>query len=498
MRKTRWQSLCALLLLCLLLRSSCKSGDFMYLEEATTPPTDASTDAPTAEGTCEALTGDAMEDSAPPTGEETDETPTDVGAEESTAPSENETEEDIGIVAALAEIGTLPAYQMTKLSLMELYYDRYYIGEMPSDREAAANLVALYNVYYRNTIDTTDAKVVTDALMTCYQQAVGDKYAVYLNEEDLAAHNQDFNAEYTGIGVYVSYHMIENTVQVLAAYEGTPAAKAGILPGDYIVAVDGVPLHEIGYYELVNRIRGEVGTEVRITVVRGDVETTYTMVREKVSGVSVTYRRLAQDPSIGYVKIEQFDGKTAEQFKNAIDALLTDGVTALIFDLRNNGGGQVTAIVEVLDYLVEDGKPLAHFRFKPNTGNVDEHYYAKDGHALSIPMTVLCNGYTASAAELFTSALKDHGMATVIGTQTYGKGTAQSQVNLTDGTAFTISIARYDPPCSENYEGVGVAPDIVEELSEEAEKINAFLRDDAIDNQLQKAVAELDRLRKNS
>ena len=418
---------------------------------------------------------------------------------ESESESESSSEslgEDRGIVVALLERNALPSFNAYKLLVMEGYYQRYYVGELPHSSIVADTMLKLYNTYFGDEIDSENESDVTDALLACYQQAVGDKYAIYMDKEDLAAIKEDFGAEYTGIGIYVSYDALQNTMQILNVYENTPAMNAGMMPGDYIVAVDGKTVEELGYYELVNRMRGEAGTSVTVTVLRDGRELSFTMVRKQLMGISVTYRRLSQDTSIGYVKIEQFDAHTAEQFKAAIDALEASGVTALVFDLRNNGGGQLGAIVSVLDYLLSDGLPIAHMRYKPGTGNEDAHYFAEDGHSVSLPMTVLCNEYTASAAELFTAALRDHGKATIVGSVTYGKGTAQAQLEpFGDGTGFTISIARYDPPIGQNYEGIGITPDISVTLSEEAAKVNAFLRDDAIDNQLQAAVTELNRLR---
>ncbi|MBR2951366.1 MAG: PDZ domain-containing protein [Clostridia bacterium] len=419
--------------------------------------------------------------------------------QESASETETEAEEEIPIGSLdeeLARVG-IAGYDANKLDLIALYYMFYYIGgSLPDNRQTATSIRALFDEYFAG-VDQNDMEAMTTAVILCYQQAVGDRYATYFDKESYGEQMSDQNAEFVGIGVYVSYDMRENRVQVLSVFKDTPAFEAGILPGDYLVSVDGVGIEEIGYTELVNRIRGEEDSYVTVGVLRDGEALSFTMQRKKVESVSVSYRQLAQDQSIGYVKIEQFDAKTAEQFKKAIDDLLSCGVEGLIFDLRGNPGGEVTAIKEVLDYLLPDGKIIVRFRYDESYtgGTAEEIYIAEDGHEVTLPMTVLCDSYTASAGELFTSALRDHEMATVIGVTTYGKGTAQALIELRDGTAFTISTARYDPPSGENYEGVGITPHIVVELDEEAAKINAFLRDDAIDNQLQAAVAEIDRLR---
>ena len=409
------------------------------------------------------------------------------------APTESETLPIGTLKEELASVG-ITGYDTDKLELISLYYAFYYIGgALPDARQTATAIGDLFEEFFAD-IDRSDKDAMTTAVIACYQRAVGDRYATYFDEEAYREQKTDQNAEFVGIGVYVSYNLQENTLQVLSVFEGTPAASAGILPGDYVVSVDGVGIDEIGYSALINRIRGEIDTYVEVGILRGGEALTFRMQRKLVEGVSVSYRQLAQDDTIGYVKIEQFDSKTAGQFKEAIDALIERGVEGLIFDVRGNPGGEVTSIVDVLDYLLPDGKVIARFKYDENISAIETVYTADDGHEVTLPMTVLCDEYTASAGELFTSALRDHEAATVIGVTTYGKGTAQSLIELNDGTAFTISTARYDPPFGENYEGVGITPHITVALDEEAASVNAFLRDDAIDNQLQAAVAEIDRL----
>lgn len=503
-------------------------GTQMQSAEESHSPTEAMTDAPTESASASSMPSESLQaserqtESECPT-EETEETesatevitgapsfeseePTEAPTEESSVGGETleQTEESTSASEQATEpIGTLDeellklgitGYDEYKLFLVSLYYDLYYIGgSLPNNRTIAQTIRGFFDEYFQD-IDFADTEMMTTAVIACYQQAVGDRYATYFDKESYREQQTDQDAEFVGIGVYVSYHLQENRAQILSVFKGTPAAEAGILPGDYLVSVDGVSIEEIGYYELVNRIRGEVDTYVTVGVLRDGEVLSFTMQRKMVEGVSVSYRHLSQDQTIGYVKIEQFDQKTASQFKKAIDELLLNGVEGFVFDLRGNPGGEVGAIVDVLDYLLPDGKTIARFRYDEEIG-FDKVYTSNDGHEVTLPMTVLCDSYTASAGELFTAALRDHEVATVIGETTYGKGTAQSLIELNDGTAFTISVARYDPPSGENYEGVGIVPHIAVALNEEAAKINAFLRDDLIDNQLQTAVAELDRLR---
>ncbi len=400
---------------------------------------------------------------------------------------------DMSLIQALEALG-FTGYRTDKLNLMSLYYQRFFVGNIPDTATLAREMKRLYDEYLADVIDREDGVALTGAMLSCYQAAVGDQYAVYLDEEEYADYTQDYNAEYVGIGVYLSYDRMNDTALILSVFENSPALEAGLLPGDYIVAVDDVDVKDAGYYGILDLVSGEAGSTVKITVERNGQRFSKSMVRRSVTSTSVTYRKLAQDATIGYIKIEKFDAKTAEQFQTAVDALLADGVRGFVFDLRNNPGGELNSIVSVLDYLLPDGQALVHFRYSAQSGYPTTTYMAEDGHTVNLPMVILCNEYTASAGELFTSAMRDYEAATVVGVTTYGKGTAQGVIEFHDGTAFTVSVARYDPPFGENYEGVGIVPDIQEVLSDQAAAINSFLRDDAIDNQLQKAVAELNRL----
>jgi carboxyl-terminal processing protease len=226
---------------------------------------------------------------------------------------------------------------------------------------------------------------------------------------------------------------------------------------------------------------------------RGEESFSLDLTLRKIESYSVSWRMLSEDESIGYIKIEEFNAKTAAQFKHAYDSALAAGAEKLIFDLRDNPGGEINSIADVLDYLLADGGPIAHCRYRENSplASESESFYADDGHAADLPMAVLCNKNTASAGELFTAALRDYNVATIVGEVTYGKGTMQNIFALPDGTAFTVSVARYDPPYGENYEGVGVIPHISVSLPEDAIKTGSFLLNEAEDTQLQAAIGAL-------
>ena len=190
--------------------------------------------------------------------------------------------------------------------------------------------------------------------------------------------------------------------------------------------------------------------------------------------------------SIGIIKILQFDTKTPEQFKTAVENLRAEGAVKFIFDVRNNSGGELNSVVSILDYLLPEGPVI---RITDSDGN-ETTMDSKEGE-LDFPMMVLVNRNTASAAELFAAALRDYNKADLVGVQTYGKGSMQTIVRLADNSALRVTYKMYSPPFSENYNGVGLTPDYIIELSDEAAKKNIYTIKDSEDNQLQEAVLRI-------
>ena len=208
-----------------------------------------------------------------------------------------------------------------------------------------------------------------------------------------------------------------------------------------------------------------------------------TLSRAVVKTQTVTTRML--DADTAYVRIIEFDIPTTEEFTTAMDALIADGAKRFVFDVRNNPGGNVTAVCGVLDYLLPEGPIIRTY-----TGSGEENTVNSDAKCLDAPMAVLINGNTASGGELFTAALRDYNKATVIGTTSFGKGTMQTVVPLSNGGALKISTEMYNPPYGENYEGVGITPDKTVELSEEA-LANFYRLTDEEDVQLMAALDEV-------
>ena len=353
-----------------------------------------------------------------------------------------------------------------KLSTILAYYDRYYIGEL-------------------------ELEAILDGVAEGFVAYSGDKYGQYHDAEEYSAVMGGYSGEFAGLGVHILENPIYGAIEIINVMPDGPAYEAGLLTNDLIIAVDGVTVWEIGYDEAINRVKGAEGTEVTLTIARGEnYETQFdvTVVRRKVNEQSITYEEIELDSvakPVAYIRILDFNAKTPEQFKEAVGEGRSNNVHGFIFDLRNNGGGTLSSVVDMLDYILPEG-PIVRIKY----GDGSEQVYTSDAYNfLSEPVVVIVNRNTASAAELFTSSLRDYGKATpIIGETTYGKGTVQRIYPLGDGSALRLSISMYYPPFSDNFEGVGIEPDIKVSLADEFKYTNLFKLDHANDAQLQAAL----------
>ncbi len=338
----------------------------------------------------------------------------------------------------------------------------------PSDKNALPEkFKAVYEYFVKHYTGKLDKEKLETALLKQFFALTGDSYAQYYTVEEYDALDTSYNGQNVGIGIYVAKSP-EGRMLITYVEEDSPAKKSGILVGNEIIAVDGQSLSEIGYDRASSLLRGEIGSEAVFTVASEGGTHEYSITREKYQSKSVRFS--LESDHVGYVRILSFGNKTFEEFKTAVDLLIEEGAEVLVFDLRDNGGGILSSVHKVLDYLIEDGS-----KEEPNVvlTTVDaldnqKRYLCTDGHAINLPMAVLTNGSTASAAELFTAALRDYDMAIIVGSKTYGKGVAQSTIKLDDGTAFKMTTSFYNPPCGVNYDKIGITPD----LSVDTEGIN--------------------------
>ena len=334
---------------------------------------------------------------------------------------------------------------------------------------------------FEEKIDTSEEEA---GIYQGFLSGLNDPYAVYYTPDELTSFLDETNGSYCGIGALVSQNVQTGVSTIVRVFEGSPAEEAGILPGDALYKVDGTEVIGMDLSLLVNNyVKGEEGSQLTITVYRensGEYKD-ITLTRRPIDVQTVSGKML--DEEIGYISVAEFDRVTADQFKSKIEELQGEGMKRLIIDLRNNPGGEVTTVVSMADYILKDGGRILTVANKKGT---EETYDAEDGHSLEIPMVVLVNGNSASASEVFTGAMKDYGVATIVGTKTFGKGIVQTLMPLSDGSAIKLTTDHYYTPNGNDIHGKGIEPDLEVELDEEAAQ--EVVIPEEKDNQLQKAV----------
>lgn len=346
--------------------------------------------------------------------------------------------------------------------------------------EKLDEIVALLDEVY---VDGYDTDKLGDYLAQAAVAATGDRWSYYVSAEDYDAFVESNENAYVGIGVTVeSSDDLTDGVQITKVTPNSPAEEAGIEADDRIYAVEGETVESLGLDETKNRIRGEEGTEVTLTILRGEKKFDVTVKRASVEVEVVKYSML--DGSIGYIKINNFEANSADRTIEAIDTLREQGAKALVFDLRFNPGGRKDELVRVLDDLLPEG-PL--FRSVDYKGNESVDY--SDADCVELPMAVLVNGDSYSAAEFFAAALQEYDWATVVGTKTCGKANYQQTFRLSDGSAVAVSTGHYQTPHGVTLANVGVTPDEIVEVDNktylELYKEAVAVKDDA---QLQAAI----------
>lgn len=356
----------------------------------------------------------------------------------------------------------VPSFDKAKFRALERMFRDFFVEDLPPSEEMAERTAALYFENYHEKIDTADTSAVTDALLRSYVLATGDRFSVYRTEEENEQYNEEMSGKFYGIGIAVTYSEEKNTLTVTDVYEDGSAYEVGIKVGDLIVGVDTSRFSDIGYEATVNKIRGEENTTVGITVLRAGEEITFVTTRRQV--VIDTVRYSIDKNKIGYIKISSFRDNTASQFLEALKFMENSGAVGIVYDLRDNTGGYLHSVVDTLSYIAPDDTTIVSF--SNGYANPIEDTSELE---LTLPSVVICNEMTASAGELFTSAMRDfdelYGYfdVTLVGKNTFGKGIMQRTYYLGDGSTITMTVAYYNPPSGENYNGKGIVPDVVAE-----------------------------------
>ena len=373
-----------------------------------------------------------------------------------------ESSKEFDTVADYLDFWGFPEFSRSKLITLEKTYRKHFVSELPSpyDKARAVGEYFITNFYTgeKKSIDET-----TDMLIDSFVRTSGDKYSIYRTAKEYTDYTTDMSGSFVGIGVTVRYNGETGEILVEKVHDGGGAKDAGILPGDYITKVNGENVADIGYEIAVSNIKGEENTTVNVSVLRGDTEITFTIIRRQIVENSATFE--IKD-GIAYIEITSFKNNTASQFKSAVDEALKMGAKGIIYDLRDNHGGYLDTVIEMLDYIAPKGTMLASF-----TNGYMDPKYSKSAHSLSLPTVVICNESTASAAELFTAAIRDFSNmgyfpATIVGEKTFGKGIMQNTYLFNDKSSITMTVAYYNPPSGVNYHDVGITPDVTVSVGE--------------------------------
>lgn len=323
-----------------------------------------------------------------------------------------------------------------------------------------SNVENVIDKYYLRDYDVEDVQYAGLKAMVA---SLGDPYSVYYTPEEFAAFNQSSSGEYDGVGMGISIDPVTGLAVVGYFMDGSSAQAAGVKVGDYIVSIDGEDVTGKSLQEISVMCIGEEGTSVTIGVKRGDEVLEFDMLRQPVELDMVEYK--LQDGGIGYMRIKQFGGNCEALFNEGMDYFQEQGVKGIIFDLRDNPGGYLNTVVSMLDRLLPEGT-IVYTEDK----NGNRQTETSDAACVDIPMTLLVNGHTASASEIFAGAIQDYGMGQVVGTRSYGKGVVQVVLPIpSTGGGIKITSSEYFTPKGRSIDHNGIYPDHYVELSGEGD-----------------------------
>lgn len=348
---------------------------------------------------------------------------------------------------------------LQKMKTVEEIINQFYYGEEVTEQE-------LQDGIYRGMI-----------------AALGDPYSEYYSKEELQEVLNSTQGISYGIGATISLNSDMNMAMIVGVLEDTPAQEAGLREGDIIYKVDGKETKDMSVSKVVSLVKGAEDTKVNLTIYRNGELLDVEMVRKKlIETETVAYGMIRDADDIGYLCIREFDSVTVDQFNEAMAELRAEDMKALILDLRGNHGGDLTAVTEIARRLLPEGMIV----YTEDKAGKRTEYTCDGEHEITIPMVVLVNQYSASAAEILAGAIKDYNKGTLIGTKTFGKGIVQRISKLEDGTALKLTVSTYFTPSGKNIHGIGIEPDI--ELEYDYERAEQ----EGTDNQVEKAIEVLE------
>jgi carboxyl-terminal processing protease len=340
-------------------------------------------------------------------------------------------------------------------------------------------LETLIDKFYMEEVD--DSKLA-DGIYKGLLASLGDPYSCYYTADEYKALMESSSGIYCGIGATVTQNVTTGIISIVKPFLNGPAHAAGILPGDIVYKVNGEEVTGKDLTEVVSKIKGEEGTKAEITIVReGETKPMeFSIPRKTVEVPTIEYEML--DNKIGYIAVSEFDEVTAEQFRKAVNDLEKQGEKGLVIDIRNNPGGLLDTVCDMLDRMLPKGLIV----YTEDKYGKREEKFSDAKEEFNKPLAVLINGNSASASEIFAGAIQDYKRGTIVGTTSFGKGIVQSIIPLSDGTAIKVTVSKYYTPNGKNIHKIGIKPDVAVELNDKLKKEVVIKKEE--DNQLQKAI----------
>ena len=430
----------------------------------------------------------------------------------------------VGSVITAVVVAVLLTFALTTLYHQDQWSGVTDAGQGTQAEDDFAQLDLIHQMFMSMSPLETDKQALLEAVISAYVDATGDRYAEYYDKEAYAELIASQNGEMCGIGVTVVNDVLVidgqeyKCITIAGVYQNSPAEASGLLAGDAIMYIgvgeDKQSVHELGYTQALADLKGEEGSMAQFVVCRKTdnpdepyQEIAFNVKREKIIIQAVTYEVCQTNDKVGVVRISTFDNTTAPEFKVAMDALMAQGCQSFVIDLRNNGGGLLTSVEDLLIYFLQSGDVTISTKDKYGREEVLKvGAVSKDGYVQSgtgklkeadlgvyrgLPLVVLVNENTASAAELFTANIRDYELGQVVGVTTYGKGSMQTYYGLAQygyEGALKLTTRYYFPPSGEGYDGVGITPHVEVEMAEDVANQNLSLIPHEKDTQLQAAV----------
>lgn len=388
----------------------------------------------------------------------------------------------LGLAVSLIFLAVAITITATMLVAMGVYND--IIKDVSARSGVYSTVSELDELIRKNYYGEINENLLNAMMSDGYVAGIGDKYSYYMTPDDYARYKEEEKGNKVGIGVVAVYDSKNNNIYISEVSAGSPAQIQGISKGDVITAVDGVGVTASNYKDLLESLEGAKLTNVQVTFVHNGTENTVSVARGY--SAQTVYYSVMED--VGYIKINAFYSTTAKELESALKYMMDKNIASVIFDVRNNNTGLITNVVKCIDMIVPvatEGTNAVATAVDKN-GNIIETF-ASDSDSVNFTMIVLVNSNTSGAAELFACDLRNFGLARIVGVKTAGNGTMQKVFELNDGSAVALTVAKILPYKSNSFNGVGLEPDFVVELSaEQNERLEMLTYEE--DLQYQKAM----------